>query len=124
VSASTDSDRKLCKQAILTFIDAHNMMYDGDGKVVQLSDQQAQKMKGLIRSGVVSAEKVSDTFLKSAHSDLRPQFRNNLVDGWKTYLNGLETKNPTEQVDGIEHLLRWDEYKQANATRLYEAIIK
>ena len=118
------SDKERCKAAIMSFIQAHAMQSDDSGNVIQLSREEEQQMKRLIQSAIGFAESVSDSFLNSIHSELQEQFREHLVKGWRTYLDGLEFANVQGQVEGIELLQSWETYRAANADLLYESIIK
>ena len=118
------SDKERCKDAIMSFIQAHAMQSDDSGNVIQLSREEEQQMKRLIRSGIGYAESVSDSFLNSIHSQLQEQFRGHLVKGWRTYLDGIESENVRLQVEGIELLQSWETFRAANADLLYESIIK
>lgn len=118
------SDRALCKQAIMSFIEAHGMQSDDNYNVVQLTEEQEREMRGLIRRGVASANKVADTFLDAIHHQLRFEFRNHLVRGWKLYLDGLETESPAKQIAGIERVQKWEAFKASHVDLLYKSIIE
>lgn len=124
IEQSQASDKERCKAAIMSFIQAHAMQSDDSGNVIQLSRKEEQQMKRLIRSGIGFAASVSDSFLNSIHSELQEQFREHLVKGWRTYLDGIESANVQGQVEGIELLQSWETYRAANADLLYESIIK
>lgn len=118
------SDRALCKQAIMSFIEAHGMQSDDNDNVVQLTEEQEREMRGLIRRGVASANKVADTFLDAIHQQLRFEFHNHLVRGWELYLDGLETESQAKQIAGIEHVQKWEAFKASHVDLLYKSIIE
>jgi hypothetical protein len=118
------TERVLCKTTIMSFIQAHGMMSDDKGRVVQLSSGEEAQMKDLIRAGLSSSSGVSDAYLRGIHPDLPKEFREYLVDGWRLYLDGLESSKPENQIQGIQHLQRWEAFKENNADLLYERIIK
>jgi hypothetical protein len=116
--------RTACKVSIMSFIDAHRMMSDGKGNVVQLSNEQAEKLKALIRQGLRSSDRVPERFLDSVHPKLRSEFNDHLVAGWRLYLEGLEGDDPVRQVAGIQRLQLWEVFREANADLLYQRIIE
>ncbi len=116
--------RAACKVAIMSFIDAHRMMSDESGNVVQLNDDQASEMKALIRQGLRSSSRVPEAFLDSVHPQLKSEFRDHLVAGWSLYLEGLEGADPAKQIAGIQRVQLWEVFKGANADLLYKRIIE
>lgn len=116
--------RELCKTAIVSFLQAHMMMSDESGKIVQLNNEQTEKMKSLIRTGITAASGVSDAYLTKVHSELPVQFRSHLVKGWKLYLNGLDQSKLSLQVQGIQLVQKWEAFKEKNIDYLYRAIIE
>lgn len=118
------TERALCKTTIMSFIKAHGMMSDDKGRVVQLSAGEEAQMKTLIRAGLTAASGVSDGYLRGIHPDLPIEFREHLVDGWRLYLNGLESSEPGKQIQGIQLVQRWEAFKEENADLLYESLIR
>lgn len=118
------TERALCKTTIMSFIKAHAMMSDDKGRVVQLSAGEEAQMKTLIRAGLTTASGVSDGYLRGIHLDLPIEFREHLVDGWRLYLNGLESSEPGKQIQGIQLVQRWEAFKEKNADLLYDSLIK
>jgi len=118
------SEKALCKTTIISFIKAHRMMSDDKGRVVQLSADEEAQMKNFIRSGITAASGVSDSYLRGIHPDLPKEFREHLVEGWRLYLNGLESSEPRKQIEGIQLIQRWEIFKGKNADLLYESLIK
>jgi hypothetical protein len=94
------TERALCKNTIMSFIKANEMMFDDKGDVVQLSAGAESQMKNLIRAGLTAASGVSDEYLRGIHPDLPIEFQDHLVDGWRLYLNGLESSEPEKQIQG------------------------
>src|SRR5688572_12832987 len=78
-SAPSTPDKRLCKTAIMSLIDAHGMMSDEDGKVVQLTSQQEAQMKALIQTGLTAGEGVTDSYLAAIHPLLPAEFRYHLL---------------------------------------------
>jgi hypothetical protein len=118
------SERGLCKTAIMSFIKAHAMMSDDKGHVVQLSAGEEAQMKTLIRDGLTAASGVSDGYLRGIHPDLPIEFSKHLVNGWRLYLNGLESSESGKQIQGIQLVQRWEAFKEKNADLLYENLIR
>jgi hypothetical protein len=118
------AERALCKTTLMSFIKAHNMMSDENGRVVQLSADEEAQMKNLIRAGIKAASGVSDSYLSGIHPDLTKEFSEHLVEGWRLYLNGLENSEPGKQIEGIQLVQRWEVFKQKNADLLYESLIR
>ena len=117
-------DRRFCRKAIMSFIKAHGMQLDKDGNILQLTVKQEEEMKGLIRIGIESAKKVSDSFLDQVHPELKHQFTDHLVNGWTLYLEGLNRQSVTDQLSAIQLVQRWEAFREANIDLLYERIIK
>jgi len=118
------AERALCKTTIMSFIKAHGMMANDKGRVVQLSAGEEAQMKNLIRAGLTAASGVSDGYLRGIHPDLPKEFREHLVDGWRLYLNGLESSEPGKQIEGIQLVQQWEAFKGKNADLLYESLIR
>lgn len=118
------AERALCKTTIMSFINAQAMMSDDKGRVVQLSAVEEAQMKTLIRAGLTTASGISDGYLRGIHPDLPIEFREHLVDGWRLYLNGLESSEPEKQIQGIQLLHRWEAFKEKNTDLLYESLIR
>jgi hypothetical protein len=108
----------------MSFIKVHAMMSDDKGRVVQLSAGEEAQMETLIRAGLTAASGVSDGYLRGIHPDLPIEFREHLVDGWRLYLNGLESSEPEKQIQGIQLVQRWEAFKEKNADLLYESLIR
>jgi hypothetical protein len=123
-SLKPGTERALCKTTIMSFIKAHRMMSDDKGRVVQLSAGEEAQMKNLIRAGLTAASGVSAGYLRGIHPDLPKEFREHLVDGWRLYLNGLESSEPGKQIQGIQLLQRWEAFKEKNGDLLYESLIR
>lgn len=100
------------------------MMSDDKGRVVQLSAGEEAQMRTLIRAGLIAVSGVPDVYLRGIHPDLPIEFRKHLVDGWRSYLNGLESSEPGKQIQGIRFIQRWEAFKEKNADLLYESRIK
>lgn len=100
------------------------MMSDDKGHIAQLSAGEEAQMKNLIRAGLTAASGASDGYLRGIHPDLPKEFREHLVDGWRLYLNGLESSEPGKQIQGIQLLQRWEAFKEKNADLLYESLIR
>lgn len=126
----SDPQRELCKTAIMSFIQAHAMMSDEKGKIVQLNDEQTETMKSLIKTGITAASGVSDDFLIKVDSELPVQFRDHLVKGWELYLSGFDQSKTSiqtqgiQQVQGIQLVQKWEAFKAKNIDYLYRAIIE
>jgi hypothetical protein len=118
------TEKALCKTTIMSFIKAHRMMSDDKGRVVQLSSGEEAQMKNLIRAGLSAASSVSDAYLRGIHPDLPKEFREHLVNGWRLYLDGLESSEPEKQIEAIQLIQRWEAFKGKNADLLYESLIR
>ena len=118
------NDKEFCKIAIMSVIKAHNMQIDDSGKTIQLTLEEEKIMKSLIQSGIGYAESVSVSFLNSVHPDLQKQFREHFIKGARTYLDGIESNNVKEQLEGITLLQNWEVYRIENRDLLYDSIIK
>jgi hypothetical protein len=118
------TERAFCKTTIMSFIKAHGMMSDEKGRVVQLSAGEEAQMKTIIQAGLTAASGVSDEYLRGIHPDLPIEFREHLVDGWRLYLNGLESSEPAKQIQGIQLVQRWLAFKEKNTDLLYESLIR
>ena len=79
---SSRAGRNACRDAIMSFIRAHGMMSDEQGKIVQLSPRQEREMRDSIRHGIERAREVPDEFFDSVHLRLRSEFRDHLTAGW------------------------------------------
>jgi len=123
-SLTSGAERALCKTTIMSFIQAHAMMSDDKGRVVQLSAEEEAQMKTLILTGLSAASGVSDGYLRGIHPELPREFREHLVDGWRLYLNGLENSDPGKQIKGIQLVQRWEAFKKKNIDLLYESLIR
>ncbi|MDA3916671.1 MAG: hypothetical protein PF690_06830 [Deltaproteobacteria bacterium] len=117
-------DKLNCKNAIMSFIKAHEMQSDKNGNIVQLSEMQEEEMKSLINDGIRFGLLVSKDFLNSVHPKLKVYFKEHLLKGWKLYLAGLETNNASQQMKGIEDIQKWVNFKGNNADLLYKSIIE
>lgn len=100
------------------------MMSDDKGRVIQLSLGEETQMENPIRAGITAASGVSDGYLRGIHADLPKEFREHLVDGWRLYLDGLESSEPEKQIEGIQMIQRWESFKEKNVDLLYESLIK
>ena len=120
----SDPQRELCKTAIMSFIQAHAMMSDESGKIVQLNNEQTETMKSLLKTGIKAASGVSDAYLTKVHPELAVQFRTHLVKGWELYLSGLDQSKLSLQVQGIQLVQKWEAFKEKNIDYLYRAIIE
>lgn len=119
-----DPQRTFCKTAVMSFLEAHAMMSDEQGRIVQLTDAQTASMKDLIRKGVKAASQVNDTYLATIHSELPTEFRDHLVKGWQTYLNGLDSSDFGLQIQGITLVQRWEAFKAKHIDHMYHSIIE
>jgi hypothetical protein len=116
--------RIACRTAIVSFNSAHKMMSDEAGNVVQLTKAEENQMKQLIQLGLSSATQVPDRFLDSVHPELKREFAEHLVLGWRLYLEGLNSNDPARQIAGIQEVQRWQAFKDANVDLLYHRIIE
>lgn len=124
-SKAIDSDdRNFCRTAMISFIKAQGMQWDDRGNKKPLLPAQEEELKTLIRTGIESAENVSDSFLDSIHPFLKEEFRDRLVQGWTFYLEGLDTHNDQTQAKGIRLLMEWEDFKVDFIDLFYESIIK
>lgn len=119
-----DPERTLCKTAVMSFLEAHAMMSDDQSRIVQLTNAQTATMKDMIRKGVTAASQVSDAYLASVHAELPTEFRDHLVKGWKTYLDGLDSSDPALQIRGITLVQEWEAYEAKHIDHLYHSIIE
>lgn len=117
-------ERTLCKAALMSFIEAHAMMSDDTGKIVQLNEAQAETMKNLIKKGISAASGVPDSYLTSVHAELPREFRDHLVKGLQLYLNGLDQSNPDLQIQGIQLVQTWESFRQKHVDLLYHSIVE
>lgn len=108
----------------MSLISAHSMMSNDQGEIVQLTPQQGAQMKALIQTGVIAGNGVSDRYLSQIHPQLPSEFRSHLLAGWQKYLDGLDHFHLADQVDGIQLVQQWEQFKDRNADLLYERIIK
>jgi len=122
--AVESDDRRFCRTAMISFIKAQGMQWDADGNKKLLLPAQEEELKTLIRTGIESAERVSDSFLDAIHPFLKEEFRDRLVQGWTIYLEGLETHNEQTQARGIRLLMEWEDFKVDFIDLFYETIIK
>lgn len=122
-SRTTNSEKQVCNASVKSFFEAKEMMSDEQGNVVQLSDEAEREMLSLIRQGITLSSEVSDEFLDSVHPQMKVLYRNNLVNGWSTYLEGLETQNSQQQIRAIQLLHLWDEFSTKNWKLLSEKLI-
>jgi len=122
--ASPLGGRDECREAIMSFVQAHGMMSDDAGNVVQLTQSQEREMRRLIRSGLEKAHAVPDAFLDAVQPHLSSEFRDHLVAGWQLYLDGLAQGQPDKQMQGIRLIQLWEQFKQQNADLLWESIIE
>ncbi|MEW5721578.1 MAG: hypothetical protein AB1896_00610 [Thermodesulfobacteriota bacterium] len=72
----------------------------------------------LARTGLEAGDRVSDGFLDYVDPDLKTRFRENLLEGFRTWSEGARTGNMQATFDGHLLLGRWDAWWTVNKISL------
>jgi hypothetical protein len=75
----------------------------------EIPSRERQMVKHIEESLRLS-QQVSDDFLRAKHPDLPHQYRNNLMEGRRLYLEGVRGQNVTQQLRSNAMLAEWQQF--------------